>query len=64
MKLGTVFLVLGVFVALGSVLGFVTTTSEDSHLPRDKTAAPESAFASSRACRSCHPDQYASWYRT
>jgi len=32
--------------------------------PADRTLEPSSEWASSRACRSCHPDEYASWRKT
>lgn len=32
--------------------------------PADATAAPDATYGSSRVCRSCHPDEYASWHAT
>lgn len=36
----------------------------DRFRPDDATAAADADYSSSRACRACHPEAYATWHRT
>jgi len=52
-------------LALGLVPMSSTADDPDAHYrPEDRTERRQSRFASSRACRSCHPAEYESWSHT
>lgn len=51
----------GLATALYATAGSPQVDPAAAYLPADRTSSKGSRFASSRACRSCHPSEYASW---
>ena len=64
--------ILGLMAAVGAGLAAAQTAAIAARHAASETLAdqvpslgrPQEAFTSSQACRSCHPDQYASWHRS